>query len=206
MRRQLFVWVVLLLIVVAGCTQTAVQGSSQAPDKLRLRGAAVEPPRPIHDFSLSATSGEEFRLSEQRGKVVLLYFGYMSCPDVCPTTFAELTRVYRELGEAADQVTVAFITVDPERDSLDRLTRYMAAFHEDFIGLWAEPQTLQPILDQFGVQVRKVDLPDSALKYTIEHTASVFLIAPDGKLLEQFLYGTPYKDIAEDVRLILSRS
>jgi protein SCO1 len=191
----------LFLLAVAGCARTDAQ--AEVSPTTNLRGAVIEPPRPIGDFTLPSTTGEDFTFSQQRGKVMLIYFGYMTCPDVCPSTFADLRRVYTELGEDAEKVSVVFITVDPERDTLDRLSVYMAAFHEDFIALRPDAKYLQSILSDFGAQASRREVEGSALGYMMDHTASVFLVTSDGNLQEQFLFGTAYQDIVHDMRELL---
>ncbi len=168
-----------------------------------LWGGVLNPPRELADFTLPSTTGEDFVLNEHRGEVLLFYFGYMTCPDVCPTTGAELKRAYEELGPLADRVTVVFVTVDPERDTLDRVMLYLGLFNEDFVGLRGEGDDLQALMEQFGVYAERQQVGESALSYLMDHTASIFLVGPDGRLIEQFLYGTPYTDIVHDLRVIL---
>jgi protein SCO1 len=192
------------LLALAGCagTSPAAQspGLAYADD---LRGAVFDPPRVLDDFSLMATTGETFTLSNHHGQIILLYFGYRTCPDFCPMTFTELRQIYLELDEPADQVKVVFVTVDPERDDLPVLTAYTQGFHQDFIGLRGEGDSLKNVMDQFGVIAERQQLADSPLSYLIDHTASLFLIGPDGRLQAQYLYGTDFRDILHDVRLIL---
>ena len=194
MKWQILVAVVFLLV---GCSNNAESYTSQ------LRGAVFEPPRSIADFSVASTTGEDFTLSQHRGQIILLYFGYRSCPDFCPTTFTELRRVYAELNEPADKLKVIFVTIDPERDTLETMRQYTQAFNEDFIGLRAEGQALQQLEDQFGVVAKRQVVGESALSYLFDHTASIFLIGPDGQLEAQYLYGTDYRDIVHDLRLML---
>lgn len=204
-------WLLLVIIVViTGCSSSVKadverQSASQADFELELRGAALTPPRQLDDFVLPSTTGE-FRLSSDQGKVVLLFFGYLSCPDVCPGTAANLRWVYENLGEQSNQVQVVFVTVDPERDTLERLDIYLSLFHEDIIGVRAEGETLQRLMDQFGARAEKQVLDDSAMTYLMDHTASVFLIDQDHTLIEQFMFGTPPDDILRDVQLILKGS
>lgn len=172
-----------------------------------LRGAAFDPPRALADFEVPSTTGEPFKLSDHRGEVILLYFGYRTCPDFCPTTLFELQSVYNDLGEPADQLKVMFVTIDPERDTLENMKQYTGAFHDDFLGVRAEGEELQALIDTFGVVAEKRVVGESALSYLFDHTASIFLIGPDGELEAQYLYGTDYRDIVHDVQLILeSRS
>jgi protein SCO1/2 len=192
------IWLVLTLMVV-----TAACSPANSLDTSQLRGAVFNPPRPLEDFTLASTQGESFTLSDHRGQVILLYFGYRSCPDFCPTTFLELKKVYTALNEPKDRLKIAFVTVDPERDTVENLALYTNAFHADFIGLRGEGDVLQKVVDEFGVVATKRQMGDSALAYLVDHTASVFLIDADGDLLVQYLYGTDYRDIVHDLQLIL---
>jgi protein SCO1/2 len=172
-----------------------------------LRGAAFDPPRALADFEVPSTTGEPFKLSDHRGEVILLYFGYRTCPDFCPTTLLELQSVYADLDEPADKVKVIFVTIDPERDTLENMKQYTGAFNEDFLAVRAEGEELQALIDAFGVVAEKRVVGESALSYLFDHTASIFLIGPDGELEAQYLYGSDYRDIVHDVQLILeSRS
>jgi len=198
-----FVCVLLLSVaLLSGCQSTPEVRSE--PDYLdELHGAVFDPPRVLSDFSLMSTTGEPFRLSEHRGEALLVYFGYRACPDFCPTTFAELLRVYKALGEPSDRLRVLFVTVDPERDTLENLRLYIESFHQDFIALRDDGEALKQLMAEFGVTAQRRQLGESALSYLIDHTASVFLIGPDGRLQAQYLYGTDYRDIVHDLELIL---
>jgi protein SCO1/2 len=193
------------IILLTACSDAASSSTEETGQSYadQLRGAVINPPRVLSDFSIPSTSGSDFTLSEHQGEVILLYFGYRSCPDVCPTTFAELIRVYRGLDEPVDRVKIIFVTIDPERDTIENLTLYTQAFHKDFIGLRAEGEPLESLLKQFGATARRQQLGDSALTYLMDHTASVFLIGPDGRLQSQYLYGTSYQDILHDVQIVL---
>lgn len=189
--------------LVAGCS-TVGSGSAAAPTAaVDLRGAVFEPPRTLADFTIPSTTGAPFTLSQHKGQIILLYFGYMTCPDICPTTLAELQNIYLQLDQPADQVKVVFVTVDPSRDTLDRLTSYTHAFNADFIGVRADEMTLKQVMDQFGATAVRRQVGDSPLSYTMDHTASIFLIGPNQQLLSQYLYGTDYRDILHDVQTVL---
>ncbi len=168
----------------------------------RLQGSVVFPHRPIPDFTLPSTKGEDFTLSDYRGRTVLVYFGYMTCPDVCPMTMVDIRRAYLSLGEPEDKVVVVFITIDPERDTLDVMKRYVEGFNEDFIGLRPESEEqLQMLMNSFGVsrQIREVD---SAVGYLVDHSATVFMLGPDGRLISQFPFGVSYTEIANDIGVL----
>lgn len=204
MTRRYLIGLWIVVIALAGCASGS--GSSETASsesyQSQLRGAVVNPPRQLIDFEMPSTQGEDFRLSDYSGKVILLYFGYRTCPDVCPTTFAELGLVYSELGEPED-LEVVFVSVDPERDTMDVLKLYTEAFNEKFIGLRDEGDTLQTVMSEFGVIATKEFVGDSPLSYLIDHTATVFLIGPDGRLQSQYLYGTDYRTILHDVEIVL---
>ncbi len=201
-RLVLILWALLL----AGCSG-GTPAPTATPDYAdELMGAVYDPPRQLGEFNLASTQGDTFELSNYSGDVILLYFGYRSCPDFCPTTFAELRRVMNDLGDLSEKVQVAFVTVDPDRDTLDLLGLYTNAFNPDFIGLRGEGDTLQAVMDQFGVVAEKQVLGDDPMAYLMDHTASVFLIDPQGRLLSQYLYGTNYRDIVHDVQVVLGAS
>jgi len=189
-------WMILLVVSLIGVTGCSSKDAA-------LHGAVFDPPRTLMDFSLASTTGQPFTLSEHRGELVLLYFGYRTCPDFCPTTSIELRNLYQALGASASQVKIVFVTVDPERDDIDSLTRYIHAFHQDFIGLRAEGDSLQTLMRQFGVVAQRRPVGDDPQSYLVDHTASIFLIGLEGRLQAQYLYGTDYQDILSDLKNIL---
>ncbi|HSR30941.1 MAG TPA: SCO family protein, partial [Anaerolineae bacterium] len=109
-----------------------------------FRGTVLDEPVDVADFALTDENGGVFRLSDQQGNVVLLFFGYTSCPDVCPTTLATWRKIHEALGEDAERVRFVFVTVDPERDTAERLGMHVNAFNPDFIGLTGTPEELDP--------------------------------------------------------------
>lgn len=202
--RQAIGWA-LLLVLLGSCTaMNAV--SKSVFESGEMRGAVINPARQITNFSFASTTGTTFNLSEHEGQTLLLYFGYRSCPDFCPTTFAELKQVYEKLNRPANKLKILFVTVDPERDTLDFLKMYTEAFDPDFIGLRDESAAMQTLMDEFGVVATKRVVGDSAMSYLIDHTASVFLIDSNGALRMQYLYGTDYRDIVHDLQLILQKT
>lgn len=195
-------WIILLALVVILTLLTVFWQKSAAG----LRGAVYDPPLPAADFSLIQADGKPFRLSEQRGKIVLLFFGYTSCPDVCPTTLAELSQAMQKLGEQERaRVVVVFISVDPERDTPERAQEYAQRFFPSFLGLSGTEAELQPIWSAYGVY-REVQPTGSAAGYLIAHSARVYLIDPRGNLRLTFPFGTPPEDIAYDLKILLRQS
>jgi protein SCO1/2 len=168
-----------------------------------FHGAVIDPPAPAPDFALKDQHGQLFRLSDQKSKLILLYFGYTSCPDVCPMTLAILKRARAQLDRQADQVRVVFVTVDPERDSAERMSAYLGAFDSTLIGLSGQETELEPVWRAYGAYRQKQ--PSSrALGYTVDHTARIYLIDAQGKLRLTYPFGVTADDIAPDVRHLLA--
>ena len=161
-----------------------------------------EPYPPAPEFALARADGTSFQLSERRGEVVLLFFGYTSCPDVCPTTLAELNQALTQLGADADRVQVVFITVDPGRDTPQRVQEYVNHFNSEFVGLSGTEEELTKVWTDYGV-FREVVEGTSALGYLVNHTARVTLIDADGNLRISFSFEMPVDDIVHDLKLIL---
>lgn len=138
-----------------------------------------------------------------REKIVLIFFGYTSCPDVCPTTLAELNQAMKQLGDDAGRVQVVFVTVDPERDTPERVQEYVNHFNSNFIGLSGTERDLVKVWSDYGVY-REIVEGTSALGYLVNHTARVTLIDADGNLRISFSFEMPVDDIVHDLKLILS--
>jgi protein SCO1/2 len=168
-----------------------------------FRGTAyTQPYPPAPEFELSRSDGS-FRLADTRGDIVLLFFGYTSCPDVCPTTMAELKTALERIGEEkAENVQVIFVTVDPERDPPERVQEYVNHFDSDFIGLSGSEAQLQPVWNAYGVY-REIVEGTSAAGYLVNHTARVTLIDQSGNLRVSYGFDTPVENIVYDLQLLL---
>jgi protein SCO1/2 len=171
------------------------------PDTFRGTTYA-EPYPPAPEIELLRASGRSFQLSEMRGNVVAVFFGYTSCPDVCPTTMAELNQALGQLGDQADQVQVLFVTVDPQRDTPERVQEYVDHFNSSFIGLSGAEADLAKVWNDYGV-FRQVVEGSSAAGYLVDHTARVTLIDQQGNLRVSFPFDTPVEDVAHDMQLLL---
>lgn len=169
----------------------------------QFRGSLLDPPIPAPDFSLTQANGETFTLSAQKEKVVLLFFGYTYCPDVCPTTLADLAQVMKRLGRQSERVRVVFISVDPQRDTPERAQSYAAAFDPSFIGLSGTEADLQPVWNAYGVYRLVRDSESRGSDYLVDHSARVYLIDGKGNLRLTYSFGTPVEDLENDLRLIL---
>lgn len=168
-----------------------------------FHGWVLDPPAEAPPIELVDQHGNPFRLAEHRGNIVVLFFGYTNCPDVCPATLAYYTQVKRELGALADRVRFVFVTVDPEYDTPERLGQYISRFDPSFYGLWGTPEQIQEIATQYGVYVEKVEAEDSPVGYWVNHTAFTFVIDRNGNWRLAHPFGMHPLDIAEDLRQLL---
>ena len=151
------------------------------------------------DFTLTDSQGRRRSLTEFRGKWVLLYFGFTTCPDVCPTDLMEVGKAVRDLGARAERVQPLFVTLDPERDRPAVVGEYAAAFHPRLIGLTGTAEETARVARRYKVFWERVAVP-GGLGYTIDHAAFTYLIRPDGKYQGIILPGTP----ADRIRLVVS--
>lgn len=154
------------------------------------------------DFAMTDHTGTPRKLSDFRGKVVVVFFGFLNCPDVCPTTLAALATAMKKLGDRADGVQVLLVTVDPDRDSPELLGRYMTAFHPTFLGLRGTPQELETAAKAFKIVYQKS--PTSNGGYTMDHTASSFVLDQEGRIRLLIPHGTAAEVIARDLRRLLT--
>lgn len=194
------IWVGIVSFLLIGLTVAFFMLLSKPEN---FRGTAYVEPYPVAaDFELIQSNGDIFHLSNQRDKIVLLFFGYTTCPDVCPTTLAELNMALNRISEKAKQVQVVFISVDPERDTSQAAQAYVSRFNPSFIGLSGSLDELGKIWQEYGI-FREVTQSDSAAGVLINHTARVTLIDTQGNIRLSYGFGTPVEDIVHDLNLIL---
>ncbi len=196
-KRALRIGLLLLVLIVlmSGCASYQFIGSTYLEPK---------PAPPIEGIG---QDGSPFALSEQAGKIVLVFFGYTYCPDVCPTTLAEFKQIKNALGKYAEEVEFVFVSVDPERDTPERLAEYVGAFDQDFRGIFIAPDQLPAVLKQYGAVAEKQPAASGDPgAYTIDHTARTYLIDPQGRLYLSYAFGTPTEDILSDIGELLRTS
>jgi protein SCO1/2 len=153
-------------------------------------------------FSLTDHTGKPRTLADFRGKLVVLFFGYTQCPDVCPTTMAEMAAVMKELGPAADEVQVLFVTLDPERDTQQLLAEYVPAFDKRFLGLRGTPEQTAQTAKEFKVFVSKVPGKEPG-SYTVDHTAGSYVFDREGRVRLFLRHGQGPAPIVHDLRQLL---
>lgn len=166
-----------------------------------FKGSKIEP-MTAPDFSLIKPDGDMFRLSDQKGKVVLIFFGYTNCPDVCPTTLVEFKKVRKMLGDRAQEVVMVFITVDPERDTPERLGEYVTSFDPTVIGLTGDMTTLEKVWADYYV-TREVQKEESAAGYLMAHSTRTYIIDREGMLRATYFFGSEPESIVQDARYLL---
>ncbi len=191
-----------VLVFVPLLTACGSSGGDAGPSPTPLPGTVFDPPIEVADFTLTSHTGESFRLSDLQGKVVMLFFGYTNCPDVCPTTLAEFKRVKTLLGDDADQVAFVFISVDGARDTPERLAAYVHAFDPNFIGLTGEDAEIRAVGQDYGIFFQRVnyDNPDN---YLVDHTASSFVIDQEGRWRIKFTYQSDPVGMVAQIRHLL---
>jgi protein SCO1 len=199
-RRRPIRWLAaaLLLVAIAVVALLLLRGQFAQPQY----GIAIDDPEPAVDFTLDSSLGKPVALSDFRGKAVLLYFGYTTCPDVCPTTLADLRQMKIALGADRDKVQVLFVSVDPARDTAERMGAYLEYFDPTFVGITDTPERIEEIASRYGVFYEKRD-GATAADYFVDHTSAVLAVDPEGYLKLMFPYGVTGDQMAGDVRLLI---
>ncbi|MBY4677677.1 SCO family protein [Marinobacterium arenosum] len=155
------------------------------------------------DFTLQGLNGP-VSLADFRGKVVVMYIGYASCPDVCPTSLGILSTAMMKLNEAEQaQIQPLFISVDPQRDTPERLDEYARYFHPRMLGISGSRQQIDQVVKQYGSYYRIVQLEDSALDYAVDHTSRLYLIDRQGKLSSTLTHNSYPDELAQALRQLL---
>jgi protein SCO1/2 len=185
----------MLLTMTAQATEAAEAAQGDA-----LKAGVFNPAREAPDFSVRGSDGAALTLSHYRGKVVVLGFGYTSCPNVCPVTLAVLAMAYRKLGALASRVQVIYLTVDPERDSAERLKQYLAAFDPTFVGGTGTAAQMAAVRKSYGVTAEKVG---SGNDYGVAHSSFIYLITREGKLRALMPFGHKADDYVHDISMLL---
>jgi len=177
----------LLLVLAAGCRHTDL------------------PVLPVGgNFSLTDFNNQPFQLSSLRGKAVLIFFGYTSCPDVCPTTLSKLSSVYRRLGSDSQRIKTLYITVDPGRDTPTVLKEDLSSFHIDALGLTGSKAQIDRVVALYGASYEIIPLPDSAEKYSVAHSTTLYAVDPQGRTRILFPYEASVDDIVKGLKDILA--
>lgn len=157
------------------------------------------------DFALTDHNGQPRTIKDFAGKVVVLFFGYTQCPDVCPTSMTELAEVKKLLGKDGERLQGLFVTVDPQRDTPGVLKGYMANFDPTFLALYTTPEKLEALAREYKVYYKKVE-GKTPTSYTMDHSAGSYVYDTQGKLRLYTRYGTGAPPLAADIKLLLQQS
>jgi protein SCO1/2 len=188
------IWLLVSLLALGGCEEPRLPSPFAASDMSRQYAQA--------DFRLHDAGGRLHTLAEYRDKVVVLFFGYTHCPDVCPTTLADLAQVMRVLDKEAARVQVLFVSLDPERDTPQMLADYVPAFHPSFLGLTGNAAEINQTAQAFGVSWQKRQSASGG--YTLDHTAGTYLIEPASRRVLLAPYAQRADLLAQDIKLLLA--
>lgn len=199
-RSSFRLWVILGLLAIALGLTTACSDKKPSFAAIDVTGADY-----ARDFSLTDHNGQTRTLRDFSGKVVVLFFGYTQCPDVCPTSMAELAEVKKLLGKDGDRLQGLFVTVDPQRDTPEVLKAYMTNFDPSFLALYTTPDKLVALAKDYKVYFKKVD-GQTPTSYTMDHSAGSYVYDTQGKLRLYTRYGTGVAPLLADIKLLLQSS
>ena len=190
--RAIFSMAIALFGFISGCSEQKMQFKS-----VDITGADY-----AQNFSLPDQFGNTRTIADFKGKVVVVFFGFAQCPDVCPTTMAELAEVKKSLGKDADKLQAVFITVDPERDTAAVLKAYMENFDPSFIALRGTPEQTAAVAKHFKTYYKKAEgkTPGS---YTMDHSAGSYVFDTEGRVRLYTRYGSGAAAVADDIKLLL---
>ncbi|MBY0340838.1 MAG: SCO family protein [Rhodocyclaceae bacterium] len=188
------------LLVLCAALLAACNGGGEAPP--RFNATDVSGADWGRELSLTDHNGQPRTLADFKGKVVILFFGFTQCPDICPTTLGASAAALQLLGSDADKVQVLFVTLDPARDTPEVLAKYTPAFHPSFLGLYGNAEATAAAAKEFKVFFQKA--PGNDGNYTIDHTAASYAIDPQGRLRLYMKHGETPDQMAADIKLLLA--
>ena len=193
---RLAVAVLAAALLAAGCDKLSSRTSP-------FKAIDVTGSKPVGELRLTDHNGQPRSLADFRGKVVVVFFGFTNCPDVCPTALADAAAAVRELGPDGSNVQVLFVTVDPQRDKPELLRQYVPAFHPGFLGLHGDDAAITRVKKDFNVYaaVREGRTPET---YTVDHSGQLFVLDKQGRLRLVAPPGLPPKALASDLKLLLN--
>jgi len=185
----------LFLASITACNQQSVEKNFHSID---ITGADFG-----HDFRLTDHTGQVRTLSDFKNNIVVIFFGYTHCPEVCPTTMSDLASTIKLLGKDADKVKVLFVTLDPERDTQELLAKYVPSFNPDFVGLYGDKAATEKVAKDFRIFFQK-QKGKSSQQYDLDHTAGAYVFDQTGKIRLFLRYGQGAESIAHDMRILLN--
>ena len=188
----------LAFLVVASVLSLAVVGLMSTPDTPVT--ASSGKPKVGGPFELIDHTGKAVTNADFAGKYMLMFFGFTFCPDVCPTELQVITSALEELGPVADKIQPLFVTIDPARDTPEAMAQYVAHFHPSFIGLSGSSEQIAKVAKAYRVYYKRVEDPNSAAEYTMDHSAVVYLMGPDGAFVKHYGGATSPEAMAKSLK------
>ena len=176
--------------------------SACSPNQPKFNSIDITGANYAKGFAIQDSAGQERKLTDFKGKVVVVFFGYTQCPDVCPTTMTELVEVKRLLGANGDKLQAVFITVDPARDTAELLNAYVTNFDSNFVALIPKPEELVEVAKEFKIYYKKVE-GKTPTSYTMEHSAGSYIFDGQGQVRLLSRYGIGAQAIAQDIAYLL---
>jgi protein SCO1/2 len=166
-----------------------------------LRAGVFSPARMAPDFKLKGSDGSEVSLTRYRGKIAIVVFGFTACPTVCPTTLRTLAEARKQLGADAEQVQIVYLTVDPERDDVERMRSYLASFDPTFVGATGTAAELEAVRKEYGIFANRENVGDT---YSFSHSSYTYLVDREGKMRALMPYGQKPEDYVHDLKILLA--
>lgn len=186
------IFFIIFSLILVSCVKNA---------EFKFNGSDISNANLNSSFELLSHTGEIKKITDFKGSVVAIFFGFTHCPDICPTSMQELKFIKESLGKQSDKLQVIFITLDPERDNQSLLNSYVPSFDKSFIGLTGSQEDINRIASQYKIFHMKVGEGDS---YTIDHSSGIYIIDKDGKIRVRHPYGSKVESIIEDIQHLIS--
>ena len=186
------IFFIIFSLILVSCAKNA---------EFKFNGSDISNANLNSSFELLSHTGEIKKITDFKGSVVAIFFGFTHCPDICPTSMPELKFIKESLGKQSDKLQVIFITLDPERDNQSLLNSYVPSFDKSFIGLTGSQEDINRVASQYKIFHMKVGEGDS---YTIDHSSGIYIIDKDGKIRVRHPYGSKVESIIEDIQHLIS--
>jgi len=194
--RYLILGITVLIVAIFVAMQWLAPEHFDPPKETKVSGKALIG----GPFTLTTHTGEQVTQDMLKGQYSLIYFGFTHCPDICPTTLLVMSNALNDLGEQATRIKPVFITLDPERDSVEKLQQYVSSFHPRLVGLTGTPEQIKQAADAYKVYYTKVETPESALEYLVDHSGFIYLMDPKGEYITHFPHNVAEQTLAATLR------
>jgi len=193
--KTTFLKLILLMVVVWICNSTAYATESG------YQGLLVKPAKSLNPQSMVDHKGQAINFPQKNGNMKFVFFGYTSCPDVCPMTLSRIKQLIKKLGPTADKLEYYFVSIDPQRDNTEQLKHFVSYYDKSITGLTGKPRSIKALENEFGILTRKFQ-GKSAFAYTLEHSVFIYLLDEQGRLRVMYPASTPVNAIISDIELL----